>query len=119
MSDSLRVLVCGGRDFRDRRMLTEFMDKFHAERPIAQLIHGAARGADALADDWANDSRIYTIACPADWEKHSKSAGPIRNQFMLDRYAPEVVIAFPGGSGTAHMVKIARAAGIEVIEVNP
>jgi hypothetical protein len=45
-------------------------------------------------------------------------AGPIRKQQMLDEGKPDLVVAFPGGRGTAHMVRIARAAGIEVIEAS-
>jgi hypothetical protein len=36
---------------------------------------------------------------------------------MLDVGKPDLVIAFPGGNGTAHMVGIAKAAGITVIKV--
>lgn len=53
----------------------------------------------------------------ADWEDLGRKAGPIRNQRMLDDGRPELVVAFPGGPGTAHMCRIAREAGVEVIEV--
>jgi hypothetical protein len=51
----------------------------------------------------------------ADWDTYGKSAGPIRNQKMLDT-GIDYVIAFPGGRGTEHMKKIARKAGVTVIE---
>ena len=41
----------------------------------------------------------------------------MRNREMLERGRPDLVIAFPGGPGTANMVKLAREAGIEVIKV--
>ena len=44
----------------------------------------------------------------------AKSAGHIRNQVMLDKGKPDVVVAFPGGRGTADMVRRAEGAGIEV-----
>ena len=50
----LRVLVCGGREFRNRSFLFDVLDKFHAATPFDLLIHGGARGADRLAGDWAN-----------------------------------------------------------------
>ena len=37
---------------------------------------------------------------------------------MLDEGKPDLVIAFPGGKGTADMARRAREAGIEVIEVS-
>jgi hypothetical protein len=48
----------------------------------------------------------------ADWEKLGRSAGPIRNQAMLDEGRPDLVVAFPGHHGTADMVRRARAAGV-------
>ena len=54
----------------------------------------------------------------ADWEGLGRKAGPIRNQQMLDEGKPDLVVAFPGGRGTANMMRIAREAGIEVIEVS-
>ena len=42
------------------------------------------------------------------------AAGPKRNQQMLDEAKPDMVVAFPGGKGTAHMRQIAKAAGVPV-----
>jgi hypothetical protein len=50
----------------------------------------------------------------ADWNTHGRAAGPIRNQRMLDEVKPELVVAFPGGRGTADMVRRAREAGVNV-----
>jgi hypothetical protein len=36
---------------------------------------------------------------------------------MIDQGRPDLVVAFPGGRGTADMVRRARAAGISVIEI--
>lgn len=48
-----RVLVCGGRDYADAKSLGMVLDAAHSANPIVCLIHGAARGADTLAADWA------------------------------------------------------------------
>lgn len=48
-----------------------------------------------------------------------KAAGPIRNQHMIDTAKPDLVVSFPGGAGTADMVRRAKAAGVRVIEVEP
>lgn len=55
---------------------------------------------------------------PAKWKMYGRSAGAIRNAVMLSEFQPDIVVAFPGGRGTAHMVRIARAAGIDVIEIS-
>ena len=87
--------------------------------PPCVLIHGAARGADEGAARWAKSEGIASRAYPANWRKHGKAAGPIRNQQMLDDGRPDFVVAFPGGRGTADMVRRAHAAGVPVYEVSP
>lgn len=113
-----RILVCGGRDYDDRSGLYIALDEFRRRRPVAAVITGGARGADSMADDWAAMRGIpIRQRYHADWRQHGRSAGPIRNRKMLAESKPTVVIAFPGGRGTADMVAIARKAGVEVIEV--
>jgi len=113
-----RVLACGGRTFRDARVVRRTLDKIHAGTPITCLIDGGANGADTLAFVWAGDHQIERLTFEADWDRYGKAAGPIRNQRMLREGAPDLVVAFPGGVGTAHMVSIAREAGVRVIEVD-
>ena len=110
--------MCGGRTYTDARRLRAELDRIHERVEITVLIHGAAPGADLLAEDWARWRAIEYIGVPAQWETHGKSAGPRRNSYMLVFYKPELVIAFAGGIGTADMCKKARAAGcpIEFIE---
>ncbi len=115
----MRVLVCGGRDFADVDFLWKAMDRaFNGQFP-SLVIHGAAKGADTIAADWAASHGVMTQAFPADWSTHGKSAGPIRNRQMLTDGKPDIVIAFPGGRGTADMISAARKAGIRVIEAHP
>ncbi len=112
----MKVLVCGGRDYLDDFTVQYVLSLHHRKTPITTLIHGGARGADYLAAKWAAEAGIAAWPFYTDWNKHGKAAGPIRNQRMLDEGKPDLVIAFPGGKGTAHMVRIARAAGISVAE---
>jgi hypothetical protein len=108
----MRVLVCGGRDWRDagaiRRILTQMIPHV--------VITGGCRGADALAAEIAQDLGLGVKVIEADWEQYGRAAGPIRNQLMIDEGKPDLVIAFPGGRGTADMVSRAKAAGVRVWE---
>lgn len=113
----MRVLVCGGRWFIGREMLCHFLDKIDAERGIDTIIEGEARGADQLAASWALSRKKELLPFIADWEKHGNAAGPIRNKEMLEVGKPDLVVAFPGGSGTANMVSLAEKAGVEVIQI--
>lgn len=113
----MRLLVCGGRDFANRELAFATLDKLDAEHCIDVVIHGAARGADTEVARWCSVRGVPVWPFPADWKTHQNAAGPIRNQRMLDESAPSHVLAFPGGTGTADMVRRARAAGLPVIEV--
>lgn len=112
-----RVLVTGGRDYADANRLRLCLDVLHDGEGVAVVIHGDARGADRLAARWAEDHRVPAIACPARWAVFGKRAGPIRNSAMLSEFAPDLVLAFPGGAGTADMVAKAHAAGVDVVVV--
>lgn len=108
-----RILVCGGRDFNDNEFLKHQLTAlFHIYGQFV-LVHGDARGADTLAKEWAEHVGLPIEAYPADWKKHGKRAGPIRNREMLAS-GIDYVVAFPGGEGTAHMVSIASREGILV-----
>jgi predicted polyphosphate/ATP-dependent NAD kinase len=109
-----RVLVTGGRDYQDRATVYRVLDELHASRGIECVIEGGATGADEAAALWAeNTDQIHHVQVPANWKLHGKAAGPIRNAEML-RHNPSLVIAFPGGKGTADMVAKARRAKVEV-----
>ena len=113
----VRVLVCGGRDYMDHQNVAQVLRTIHAETPIVELIHGSARGADTFAGNWAIEMSIKVSAYPADWKTHGRSAGPMRNKRMLEDGHPDLVVAFPGGRGTADMVKRAVMVGIGIIKV--
>lgn len=105
--DRVIWLICGGREFKDSLLLYETLDRLCRERGRPDLIvHGDARGADRMAGQWARERNIKVEAVSADWNRYGKKAGPIRNQKMLDLYCPDLIIAFPGGSGTNNMILI-------------
>lgn len=112
-----RVLVCGGRKYINAEKLSAVLSQLHVDTPISLLIHGGARGADRMANQWAVHAKIPRAAFYANWGEHGKAAGPMRNQMMIDQGMPDLVVAFSGGRGTADMVRRAKRAGIEVREI--
>ena len=68
-----------------------------------------------MAGKFAEWARIPVKEYPADWQKHGRAAGPIRNQQMLDEGKPDLVVAFDGGRGTADMIARAEKAGVRVV----
>lgn len=111
------VLVCGGRDYDNRDMLFSVLNLAHAMNPIKLLIHGGASGADDLAGQWARHVGVNWKGFTAYWKTEGKAAGPKRNQRMLDEGKPDIVIVFPGGDGTADMVRRAEKAEVPVARV--
>ncbi len=81
------------------------------------IIEGGATGADSAAVDFATVNFCKLEEYPADWKRHGRSAGYIRNKQMLVEGKPDLVVAFPGGKGTAMMVELANGAGIKVIDM--
>jgi len=113
------VLVCGGRDYRDDILMVKTLDKINHGWPITKLIHGGANGADELAGVWAKSKAIRVQEFRANWTRYGKAAGPMRNQRMIDEGQPKMVVAFPGGSGTADMISRAEKAGVPVVRIEP
>lgn len=109
----MRLLVCGGRDFYDFDRIAAGLAPY---KDASLLMHGDARGADRLSGQWASIFCVPVKKFPAEWGLHGKAAGHIRNQQMLDEGKPDLVVAFPGGKGTADMVRRAKAAGVRVVE---
>src|SRR5271167_2213334 len=92
------------------------LDRLHAEEAFDVVIEGGASGADRLARRWAGTNRVHVETFEADWLKYGRGAGPIRNALMLTIGKPDVVVAFPGGSGTRNMIHQAENLDVEVFE---
>ena len=106
------ILVCGGREFGNRLdeevFIYDALSHIFWEYEVpsdAIVIAGASRGADSVALDWAETNGYVIKKYPAEWNKYGKAAGPIRNKRMLDENNIRLVIAFPGGRGTANMIE--------------
>ena len=118
----MRILICGGRDFNSYADLCWNMNKlseeldFDSKQPVT-IIAGEARGVDTLAREFAKECGWEYEGYPADWKKYGRRAGYVRNSEMLIKGKPDLVVAFPGGKGTAMMVKLAKEAGVKVREI--
>ena len=112
----MRVLVCGGRKFDDWAFIVYVLDRVHATHPITTLIEGGASGVDEFARRWASTRSIEVATYLADPKRYAERAGAVRNTQMLREARPELVVAFRGGSDTAHMITIAKAALVPVLK---
>jgi len=111
-----RVLVCGGRHYPDRAAVFRRLDALAAEHTVLWIIEGGASGADRWAREWRHDRLHPGTTYKAAWAL-GRGAGPQRNRRMLDHGRPDLVLAFPGGDGTANMIAQADAAGVPIERV--
>ncbi len=113
----MKVLVCGGREYDNLQQFFDVMDLVQIKHgTITTVVHGDAKGADFIARLWTIHNSRVERRMPADWKNLGRGAGHARNQDMLAEL-PDMVIAFPGGTGTADMVRRSKAASIYVHEV--
>ena len=120
------VLVTGGRDYWGMAATEAVYSALDLLSPSV-VIHGAAKGADTLAHNWCVASGTFELAAPIHgktWERYRKAAGMARNRLM--RSTAEglwttsdllVCVHFPGGHGTAGMVRDVRKNGCDAWEV--
>jgi len=113
----VKLIIAGGRDFKDYSKLVAVSDhmlsKLVKTRDI-EIVSGGARGADALAIDYANMRGYSLTIMNADWDTHGKSAGYKRNAEMAE-YSTHLIAFWDGQSrGTKHMIDLANKLKLKV-----
>jgi hypothetical protein len=117
---NVTVLVCGDRNWADVEEIRWFLQflLFEFKPEEITIVEGGCRGADRISGGIARSMGMRVFTENADWKKYGKVAGPIRNQLMLDKYKPDLVVAFHDhieeSKGTKDMVNRARTQGFEV-----
>lgn len=118
-----KLIVAGGRDFDDFRVLDNKLTSIRhiiLRDDIAddlEIVCGMAKGADTLGEIWAKQNHVGVKYFPAEWEKYGRSAGPRRNRQMGD-YADSLLAFWDGkSSGTKNMISYAKEVGLGVMIV--
>ena len=108
------VIIAGGRDFNNAALLHERCDHYLRLRTDVVVISGGARGADSLGEGYARMRGLGLVRMPAEWERHGRQAGYLRNKAMALR--AQALIAFWDGrsTGTRHMIQLATSMGLAV-----
>ena len=136
---SLVIAAGGGRELAwpHQRVAAELLAR-SGGRLVHLVLHCGARGADAAIGRAAQQLGWSSLVMPAQWQRHGRAAGPIRNRELLEQaiaravahtspcsIASVLVVAFPGGPGTASLVQQARRMAarspvpISVAQVSP
>ena len=109
-----KVIIAGGRDFNNYKKLCKFCNKVLKDVNNIKIVSGGTRGADNLGESYAKEKGYKIKMFPADWDKHKRAAGYIRNEQMA-KYS-DMLIAFWDGesSGTKHMINLAKVNKLEI-----
>lgn len=125
---TFRIAVTGGRGHEITNGEKQFfLDVLLGQRTSRYLvlIHGNAPGVDRRAAELAESWGYPAVPYDAPWDplkkllgeedSRWKAAGHLRNWQLLQ--AADLLVAFPGGKGTANCVRQARELGVEVVEI--
>lgn len=98
----MKLLICGCRDL-DKKTAEAAIRSFDMSR-ATEIVHGGARGVDAVAHDLF-EGVLPVRVFPPDWKAFGKAAGPIRNREMA-AYADVMLAVWDGKSrGTKNMIE--------------
>lgn len=109
-----KVIIAGGRDFKNYDYLKECCNKALSNQTDIQIVCGMAKGADLMGKRYCQEKNFKIAEFPADWDGLGKKAGFMRNEQMADH--SNALIAFWDGSskGTKHMIDLATKKGLKV-----
>ena len=102
-----RVVVAGSRSYNDYLKFSNLMNrylKWLGKEDLAIITGSAWEGPDRMVIQWCKENDIPYFEFPADWEKHGKRAGFIRNCEMRDACTHLFVFWDCISKGTAHMM---------------
>jgi hypothetical protein len=128
MSEELRIIFCGSREWRDKNRILQIMRTIKLNLNDFIVIEGengkrdkdgkVMVGADLLSRESAEELNLLVDPYPADWNKFKLAAGPIRNTQMLRSGAHATVALhhdLPSSKGTRNMVEQSLKAGLPVL----
>lgn len=108
------AIIAGSRTFDSYEAMERFCDKALSNQTNIEIVSGTASGADRLGEEYAKRKNYQIVYFPADWDKHGKSAGYIRNKQMAE-YADALIAFWDGQSkGTQNMIDLAKQHKLQV-----
>jgi hypothetical protein len=105
----MKVVIAGSRTIVNYADVVKAIEK--SNFPITEVVCGCAMGVDRLGQQWAISKGVAVKEMPANWNKHGKAAGPIRNKEMAE-YADAAIIVWDGYSkGALNMIQQIKKVG--------
>lgn len=100
----VKLAIIGSRSFDNYSLLENKLKEYLSK--VELIISGAAKGADSLGEQWAKNNNIKTLIFPADWNKHGKKAGFIRNEDIIKNCDGCIAFWDKKSSGTKHSISL-------------
>lgn len=110
----MKLIIAGGREYYLSPMEYRKLDSLIKDKCVTEIVSGGATGVDSCGEFWAEVRGLKCTVFKADWTKHGRKAGPIRNAEMA-AYA-NVAVLFHGGIGTRSMYDEAAKTGMHIID---
>lgn len=112
------ICIAGSRTITpSSKLLTECLEAVNFNPERDEVISGGAQGVDMSAASYCMDRGIPFTEYAADWKKHGKAAGPIRNREMAED-ADILILIWSGKSpGSRNMKGQMIALGKKIHEV--
>jgi hypothetical protein len=112
----VKLCIAGSRTIKDLDVVTKAVQQ-SGFSPTC-IISGTASGVDKLGEEYAELHGLKLMLYPADWNRHGKAAGYIRNTQMA-KESDAVICIWDGESkGTMHMINICRKMQKPLLVVN-
>jgi len=109
----MKVIIAGSRDIEDLKAVMDAV-KASGFPAFTEVVSGCAAGVDRVGEYYAQLYSIPVKQFPADWKRHKRGAGPIRNKQMAE-YADALIAVWDGKSkGTKNMIDQATKKGLKV-----
>lgn len=102
------VAIIGSRTFTNYQLLRDKCIKLLSNSTNVTIVSGGAKGADGLAERFANEFKLPVIVIRPDWQKYGKSAGMIRNGQLLSIASHVIAFWDEESTGTSHMITNAK-----------
>ncbi len=109
-----RIVIGGYRNFNDYEVFKAFVNSCIGDENEITVLSGHCKGADLMAEQYAEEKGFATEIYPADWKKYGRAAGPIRNKQMVEK--ADIVIAFTcdRATGTKNLISHAQKLGKKI-----
>ena len=105
----IRIAIIGSRNFDNYELLANTLEDYKDK--IGLVVSGGANGADTFGEQWADKNQIPKLIFPADWNKHNKSAGFIRNQYIVNNADAGIAFWDNKSKGTLSTIGLFEKAG--------